>query len=86
MASRLVRTSRGRVRDCSSLSEERHSDESDSRRKEEVANATREETSEMKARYGEFSLRCLRARRFCWFLLMLPGDEESSEPSSEEEA
>ncbi|GIK02140.1 hypothetical protein Aspvir_006183 [Aspergillus viridinutans] len=45
-----------RRKDRSRLSEEQQSDDSERRRKEEIAQAAREETAEMKARYGELPL------------------------------
>jgi aspartyl-tRNA synthetase len=45
-----------RRKDRSRLSEEQQSDDSERRHKEEIAQAAREETAEMKARYGELPM------------------------------
>ncbi|PWY86870.1 aspartyl-tRNA synthetase, cytoplasmic [Aspergillus heteromorphus CBS 117.55] len=56
------RLARKQRKERSRLSEERHSEESDMRHKEEVADAAREETIEMKARYGQLPLVQSRTR------------------------
>ncbi|RAL12089.1 aspartyl-tRNA synthetase, cytoplasmic [Aspergillus homomorphus CBS 101889] len=57
------RLARKQRKESSRLSEDtRNSEESDMRHKEEIANAAREETAEMKARYGELPLMQSRTR------------------------
>ncbi|PYH76545.1 aspartyl-tRNA synthetase, cytoplasmic [Aspergillus uvarum CBS 121591] len=56
------RLARKQRKESSRLSEERHSEDSDMRHKEEIATAAREETAEMKARYGELPLMQSRTR------------------------
>ncbi|PYH99970.1 aspartyl-tRNA synthetase, cytoplasmic [Aspergillus ellipticus CBS 707.79] len=56
------RLARKQRKERSRLSEERHSEESDMRHKEEVADAAREETTEMKVRYGQLPLVQSRSR------------------------